>query len=379
MSENRITICCPLLGDSLGGSHVSLKGLLDQLPADKYRILIVCDKANGVVSRFFEGYEQIIDAAAPAGKFKQDRKFGLLRALRVLPALPRYVRILREEGVDIVHTNDGQSHAAWSLAAKLAGKTLLWHHRSDPEVRGIRLVAPLLADKIVAVSNFALPVRRWGALRDASVIHSPFEVDRVVDRPTMRAKLVEELGCDEDAILCGYFGLFIDRKRPQAFIDAVLECNRISQRPVIGLLFGEAPDDRMMADLEARIARDAADGQVRLMGYRSPGLDWIAACDLLLVPAVGEPLGRTLVEAMLVETPVIAARSGGNPEALDPNYGILVPPGDAKAMARAAIDLMTDDPRRSAMIRDAKQTSITRFSSERHVSQVEAVYAELVK
>jgi glycosyltransferase involved in cell wall biosynthesis len=67
---------------------------------------------------------------------------------------------------------------------------------------------------------------------------------------------------------------------------------------------------------------------VKLMGYRSPGPFWIAACDQLVVPAVGEPFGRTLVEAMLVGTPVVAARSGGNMEALEGGMGLLVEPDD---------------------------------------------------
>src|SRR3546814_10705659 len=43
------------------------------------------------------------------------------------------------------------------------------------------------------------------------------------------------------------------------------------------------------------------------MGFRHPSEPWMAACVALLVTAVDEPFGRTLIEAMLLETPVIAA------------------------------------------------------------------------
>src|SRR3546814_9209528 len=71
----------------------------------------------------------------------------------------------------------------------------------------------------------------------------------------------------------------------------------------------------------------------------------MAACDALLVTAVDEPFGRTLIEAMLLETPVIAANSGGNPEAIeDGENGLIVPPDDPESFADAALALI-DDPR----------------------------------
>ena len=52
---------------------------------------------------------------------------------------------------------------------------------------------------------------------------------------------------------------------------------------------------------------------IRLMGFRSPGSQWLSACDLLMVTSIEEPFGRALVEAMLLETPIVATDSGGNP------------------------------------------------------------------
>src|SRR3546814_19247483 len=64
---------------------------------------------------------------------------------------------------------------------------------------------------------------------------------------------------------------------------------------------------------------------VRLMGWRTPGVRWIAACDMLMVPAIDEPFGRTLIVDMLVGTPIVATRTGGIIEALrDGDLGQLV-------------------------------------------------------
>lgn len=377
MTDDRLTICFPLIGEILGGSHVSLKGLLDRLDRDKYRILIICDQNGSKISRFFDDFEQLPDPVSARRSFVVGEPFGWRKIAAGVRGLPKRARLLRAQKVHIVHTNDGQNHAYWGLAAKLAGTAHLWHHRSDPSARGIRFVAPLLADRIVAVSEFALPERRWGALRHARVIHSPFDVSAPIDRAAARRKLVEELGCREDAVLCGYFGLFIDRKRPLDFIAAVRELGKIAGKPAYGLLFGEAADDALYTRIRSSIAASGDDATIQLMGFRSPGIEWISACDLLLVPAIDEPLGRTLVEAMLAGTPIIATRSGGNSEALAPDHGVLVPPDDPAAMAEAAATLLRDPARCEAMTGEARKTAVTRFSSERHLSEIEQIYGQL--
>src|SRR3546814_20713964 len=91
---------------------------------------------------------------------------------------------------------------------------------------------------------------------------------------------------------------------------------------------------------------------VRFMGWRTPGVRWIAACDMLMVPAIDEPFGRTLIEAMLVGTPIVATRSGGNIEAFrDGAIGQLVQPESARAPA-AALQLHCHSPAFSKSLSD---------------------------
>lgn len=378
LPQSRVTICYPLAGDSLGGSHVSLLGLLGQLDEGKYRKLVVPEIPGGKLSWYFSAFEQVPDPAAPRESFAPGRKFGLLKAARTFSGLGRRMRFLREYAIDIVHTNDGRSHATWALAAKLAGVRLVWHHRGDPDARGLRYVAPWLADSIVTVSSFSLPRSRFGAARSAKVIYSPFDVSITADRDVCRARMLEVLGCRPDTVICGFFGSFVERKRPLAFVDAIVQLRSILDSPVVGVMFGEAKHEHMKALLEQRIGSPDVAGSVKLMGYRTPGHEWIAACDMLLVPAVNEPLGRTLVEAMLVGTPVIAADSGGNPEALEQGSGVLVPPDDPKAMAEAAKRLLDNPEAKIAMTGRAAVNAVRRFSENSHRAALEQVYSELV-
>lgn len=371
----RLTVFYPMAGDTMGGSHVSLLGLLEGLDPSEVRILVGLEVPDGRLAQHYSAFEQVADPAPPATPFEAGAPFGLGSAIRTLKGLGRRRDFLAANGIDIVHTNDGRTHATWALATRLAGKRLVWHHRGSPDARGLRLVAPWLADQLITVSSFAMPAKSGFAPGKAKVIFSPFDVTIAVDRAAARQRILGEFDLPEETILCGYFGTFISRKRPEAFIAAVKAMAKLTARPVKGLLFGEATNDAERAQIDASLADSG--GLVVDAGYRSPGHAWIGGCDLLLVPAVDEPLGRTLVEAMLVGTPVVATHSGGNPEALAGDCGVLVPDLSPESMARAAADLLSDPVRCEAMVERARVAARATFSRERHVDQVMDVYRRL--
>jgi glycosyltransferase involved in cell wall biosynthesis len=108
-------------------------------------------------------------------------------------------------------------------------------------------------------------------------------------------------------------------------------------------------------------ARDLADC-IRLISFRYPPELWIAACDIHMVPALAEPFGRTLIEAMLLGTVVVAAASGGNVEAVrDGETGYRVPPEDAPAVAEQILRIGTDPERRRAIAHAARRDAPARF------------------
>jgi glycosyltransferase involved in cell wall biosynthesis len=376
---DRLTICYPLSGNTLGGSHQSLLGLLRLLDQRRFRPLLVVDQLDGDIAKHFAGFEIVVDPAPFAGAIAPGRPFGLIKLLRVSKGLLRRARFLREQGVSIVHTNDGRSHAIWALAAKLAGCKMVWHHRADPTAKGLRYLAPFVADQIVTVSQFSLPRNRFfSATRNAQVVFSPFRTDICADRAAMRERILAELGLSPDTVICGYFGGFLARKRPLLFIDAVARLREIADGPIAGVMFGEAVHADVAAEMDRELAMPRVGGAVHLMGYRSPGWEWIAACDILMVPAIHEPLGRTLIEAMLVGTPVVATRSGGTPEAIVDGCGILVPPENADALARGCLEVITNPAATTQMIALAQARARAHFGEDRHVERIAAIYTTLI-
>lgn len=378
-ADARPVICFPFVGDSVGGSHVSVLGLLRKLDPSEFRCVIVPEVADGRIAALFEEFEILEDPSPVRTSAAPGQPFGPMSFARAMRGLPERVRFLRRHNVRIVHSNDGRTHAAWAPAARVASIPLLWHHRGDPSAAGLRLVAPILASRVLAVSSFALPRPGvWSSAKRAEVVHSPFDTQLQVDRESARQSLATELMLDPTTVIVGYFGSFVPRKRPLVFIDAVAKLRQLLDRPVAGVMFGEARERAWDERVQRRAAAPDVSGSIHLMGHRVGGAYWIGACDQLLVPAVGEPFGRTLVEAMVVGTPVIAARSGGNIEALAGGNGILVPPDDPLAMAKACSRLAADAELSDAIAKKAAATSRERFGEDRHSRRVSQVYQELI-
>ncbi|MBO0663046.1 glycosyltransferase family 4 protein [Jiella sp. MQZ9-1] len=374
-------VCFPYVGDEVGGSHISSLKLIRNLDRRDVEPLIVLHRIDGPLAPFLtkEGF-RFIHLPLPA--LLAPHRLSLPQLMTFArKSLPLMRSFLREGRIAIVHTNDGRIHASWGLAARLARKRVVWHHRGDPDAKGANLLAPLLADRIVTVSKFSQPRRPLFPVRKRlAVIHSPFDHPATrPDRETARRTLLAELDLPEATRILGYFGALIDRKRPLLFVDIVARLKRARpDLPIVGCLFGAPVESNLAIEHQIRQRIAALDVDVRLMGFRRPVEPAMAATDVLLVPAVSEPFGRTLIEAMLLETPVVATDHGGNPEAIrDGETGFLVAPEDPDAFVEPVAQLLTDPALAEAITERARSQALRHYGVACHVDEIMRIYRKL--
>ena len=86
---------------------------------------------------------------------------------------------------------------------------------------------------------------------------------------------------------------------------------------------------------------------------------------------------HTTIQAMAAGVPVVATRCGGPEEIVSSDeYGVLVPAGDADALAGALIALMESPERRRTLAAAAKVVAQRRFDIAKMVSEYEALYGQ---
>jgi glycosyltransferase involved in cell wall biosynthesis len=374
-------ICYPFAGNVVGGSHISARGLIARLDRSRFEPQVLLQHYRGPIASLMLEAGIPIEKAPHTAELEHGRPVGISGALGLAAAAPRLARFLRKRSIDIVHCNDGRTLATWAVAARLAGCKLLWHHRGSPDAAGLRLLAPAIADKVVAVSRFASPRPGWySAAPRTSVIPSPFDTDISVNRSAARKAVAALLPkATSAARIVAFSGALIDRKRPQLFVEAIAAMHRRApELNIRGVLFGESFDG-MMETTHVRAAMLGIEDRIHFMGYRTPGPFWLAGCDLLMVPAIDEPFGRTLIEAMLVSTPVVATASGGNIEAIvDGRTGVLVRPEDSEALAAGCLALLADPARCARIGAAARAHAETRYGEQRHADAVMDVYEDMM-
>jgi glycosyltransferase involved in cell wall biosynthesis len=133
-------------------------------------------------------------------------------------------------------------------------------------------------------------------------------------------------------------------------------------------------DGELAEDVRARVAALGLEDRVLLLGTRRDVPELLAASDSFVLPSLWEGLPVALVEAMASRLPVIATDVNGTSQVMVAGVtGWLVPPGDAGALARAMVELVTDPVGACAMA-DAAATRAAAFGAQAQADQLFALF-----
>jgi glycosyltransferase involved in cell wall biosynthesis len=169
-------------------------------------------------------------------------------------------------------------------------------------------------------------------------------------------------------------------KGHETFIDAAADVT--TQRPAAYfLVVGDelVGDGSYRAGLEAGARRLGLEGRLVFLGHRDDVARLIAASDIVAVPSMTESASYSAMQALLLHRPVVASRTGGLPDTVQhEETGLLVPPGDAVALAGAIVRLLDDPAAREGMGRLGRKRVRERFDTAPTIDRLEAIYRGLV-
>lgn len=157
--------------------------------------------------------------------------------------------------------------------------------------------------------------------------------------------------------------------------DVLLRAMAAVRDDVPGVTLEIAGDGPLQPELGSTAARLGLDGVVSFLGRVAPAAPVLERAEVVVVPSFGEGFGMVALEAMERGRPVIASAVGGLPEIVeDGRTGLLVPAGDAEALARAILELAGDPGRAAAMGAAGRARALETFSQERCTDRIEAIY-----
>ena len=218
--------------------------------------------------------------------------------------------------------------------------------------------------------------RRMGVC--AVAVQGGVQLDRL---PATPADVRTEFGWPDETSVITISGRLESWKGQDVFLRAAAEVARAAPeaRFVVlgGALYGL--DHEYAAGLPHLAASLGIADKVAFTGHRDDALAVVAGSDVIAHCSTSpEPFGMVVIEAMALGRPVIASKAGGPPEIIDDGRtGVLVPPGNPRALAQAMVDLLNDPDRRAAIADAGRTAAHERFSAKEMTRALAAVYRKV--
>jgi len=360
-----------------GGLENGLVNLINQLPENRYRHVVVC----------MTGYSDF--------RLRIQRPDVEVVALHKRPGLDlrtqrELFRLFKRLRPAIVHGRNLSALDAL-LPAALAGVRIRIHgehgrDENDPigaNRRFIwlrRLYSPLVTHYVALSGDLQSYLTERVGIRPARVtrIYNGVDLKRFKADPVAARALLPPEFRDPSCFVAGAVGgLRVVKDHAnlaRAFVRAVAsdaEAHRRMRLVIVGA--GECEGEVRRILQEGGVA-----SQAWFAGDRSDVPQLLAAFDLFVLPSLAEGVSNTILEAMATALPVLATRVGGNPELVDEGVsGRLVPAANDAALATAMLEYLHDPARLTLQGQAGRERVEKRFSLERMVTSYDELYSQL--
>jgi glycosyltransferase involved in cell wall biosynthesis len=317
--------------------------------------------------------DQLAEAGIPIHDFVPRSKLSL-------DAVRRIRRVLREGRHDIVHLFNNPAIlngvvASIGLPVKVvtyrgqSGNVSRWN-----PVQYLMHLSPRV-DRIVCVAEAVRDSLRDVVFDPAKLVTIYKGHDLAWYRQPQRIDL-SSLGVPAGAfVVC-----CVANYRPRKGVDVLIEAMRFlpADAPIHLVLVGTGMDGAEVARL---IAASPRANRIHAFGHRTDVMSIVATSQATVLSAVRrEGLPKTVIESMVLQVTPIVTRSGGSPELVEDGVcGLVVPPGDAQALAEAMLRLFRDPDANRRMGVAARRRIGERFRLDDSVRAHVALYRALVE
>ena len=371
-TRQKIRVLETIRQGAIGGGETHVLEVVRLLDKDQYEPIVLSFTPGPMVDR-------LRAMGITTHVIETEKPFNFLKWRQVK-------QLLQHERIDIVHAHGTRAGSNTFWAAKQLGLPVIYtvhgwsfHIDQQPLVLRIRQLGEklLLAQASVTVcvsdSNYQDGLA-FSDMRRAVVIKNGVDLTKYDPARTF-TDVRAELGLPADRVLVGYIARITVQKDPFTLLRAIALLP--ADLPATFLLVGDG-------DLKAAAMQLAQELQlgprVLFLAARQDIPDFLRALDIYCLPSLWEGLSLGLLEAMAMGKAVVATAIDGTREVVeDAVNGLLIPPQSPEKLAEALTKLITNEPLRRTLGREARQTVQTNFNAVTMTRQVEQLYQRVLQ
>lgn len=354
----------------VGGAQKILLAHIKQLVADGYLPIVVLGPNPYLEKKYTE-----LGVCLTVVQFNKLKKFSPTAVFYLVDGLRKIAKIARADRVDLICTNTVRTHIMGSIAAKLAGKKIIWLLRDYTfPVNLVRILSNIVDYSICVSASIATYYfgSNWQA-RPVEVVHVASDIKNELAKVTQEAieKEKQALGIGSDDFVIGYVGRLIKWKGAQVLVKAARIL--IEQHKKIKVIIAGSDDgqgEQWQAYLERLINENNLSQYVKLVGWQENVALIYKCLDCFVLTSIErEPYATSAIEAMMAKVPVVGTNIGGTSEAIH-NYqtGLLINPNDARQLAKA-IDFIAKNKNKAAQMAQKAYDQVIKYNQESYATE----------
>jgi glycosyltransferase involved in cell wall biosynthesis len=280
---------------------------------------------------------------------------------------------LRRENFDVLILNTGRGTLIGGIAGRMAGVFTIAYIRAElGDFHGwrenlLKKFITSIPNYIVCVSKAMLNSLALPESKPAMVMYNWMVVYEWVVPSHNKEK---GKFSSEDKLSLGFAGNLEPHKGLHNLLSAL---GKIKDELRNGkwqlLVAGAKTNEEYFRSLQEIILRYNIGEMVRFLGWVDNIREFVSSLDIFIFPSLTEGMGRSLMEAMCEGVAVVASDVGGIPELVG-EAGILVPPGDVEALAKALLYLSENDEERERLGKMGRERVLSIFTEEKQVGRL---------
>jgi glycosyltransferase involved in cell wall biosynthesis len=371
-----------------GGGQISLSKVVQNIRNRGYDpILITATKENYFSKNITDIEQRIVKIPlgileSGRGKLLSNPISMLMYALLAIPSIFRLCSILKEEDVDLVHSNDSLMRVIGGVSSFLCGVPHVSHVRDifipNTYTKVYWFIVNVFTHKLISVSK-AVSSQYPSIVSDKKsvVIYNPVSIEDDKNRSIKGNNSKKITGnYIKEKTTISMVGNLIEWKGQKYFIEA---CNMLIRKGY-KCNFWVVGDGPKRQELEEHTLKEGIYEDIIFMGHRDDAVSLMEISDIVVnYSEKPDPFPRVVVEAMAMGCAVVAPTEGGASEALgDGDRGVVIEPRDSERLAESLICLLNNPQLREELADRAKTYARKKYTVGIHLEEITSVYREVL-